>query len=117
MMKAKILIPVLAALPLFFSAAAMACPYCGNQYNNGYHNRYSDNNSEAVQEFRQKRAELNRLYDEGVAETDDKAAALINDLDKLSEKIRAESRQNRNQSYRYNDDYDNGRYHRRGGCW
>ncbi|RUT66078.1 hypothetical protein CKG00_06465 [Morganella morganii] len=117
MMKAKILIPVLAVLPLFFSAAAMACPYCHNQYNDGYHNRYSDNNSETMQEFRQKRAELNRLYDDGVAETDDKATALINDLDKLSEKVRAESRQNRNQSYRYNNYDDNDRYHRRGGCW
>lgn len=117
MMKKRVLIPVLAVLPFFFSAAAMACQYCDSQYyNEGHNRRYSDNTSATVQTFHQKRAELNRLYDEGVAENDTKAAVLVSELDTLSEKIRAESQQNRNQSYRYRDYDDNRGYHRHGGC-
>ncbi|MGL4201343.1 MAG: hypothetical protein ACRCTT_07810 [Enterobacter roggenkampii] len=94
-------------LPLsLYSSAVFACSYCYG-YHDNRHANYSENSSKLMRSFEEKRYELNKLYDQGVSESDKKAQALIKDLDSISNQIQVERESNR--SSRHNRSYDR--------CW
>lgn len=109
-----------ALLPVFASPVLLAAaPYCDGQPDhpmmgqmyNGNHmmGRMHNADAKSVQEFNNKRAELNKLYDQGVKENDKRVQSLIKDLDGLSNKMQGE------QPYRYGSQQQ-GQHQYRGGC-
>ena len=114
-MRKKFLLPVVLSSFFLYSSIATACPYSYG-YNNRNHSAYSENYSKLARDFEAKRYELNKLYDQGVSETDDKAKVLIKDLDSLSAKMQQERQSARPyQGERNRDNWDrNGHYDH---CW
>ncbi|QIG06160.1 hypothetical protein [Proteus sp. ZN5] len=116
-MKKRVLLSVILSSLFLYSSVASACAYCY-----GYHDRaqsnYSNNYSNLVRSFEDKRYELNKLYDQGVKETDDKAQTLIKDLDSLSNQIQTERDNNRSYRHnRYQDDRNHNRGYHNNRCW
>lgn len=120
LIKFAVLLPI-----LFYPAFSIAAPYCnaqpdhpmmGSMHMGGMHNggymmgQMSNVDPQIMQEFEQKRAELNKLYDQGVKENDKRSQALIKDLDNLSNKMHGEMKQ----PYRYAQPRYSQQY--RGGC-
>lgn len=80
-------------LPVFlFPQIAIACGYCngngphngGGNYHNGMGYNYNSNDVKSMKAFDAKRAELNRLYDQGVKDDDKRVQALVKELDAMS---------------------------------
>ncbi|MEQ4923573.1 hypothetical protein [Proteus hauseri] len=114
MNKKLLLISMLSGLFLY-SSVASACAYCYGNHGQRYSN--NSNYSKLQRDFEDKRYELNKLYDQGVSETDDNVKSLIKDLDSLSDQIKTQRESARpygNNRYHDNRSYDN-RYHDR--CW
>lgn len=111
-MNKKVLLSIVLSSLFMYSSVASACAYC-----HGYHSQvrseYSEDYSKLMRNFEDKRYELNKLYSQGVKETDDNAKLLIKDLDTLSDKINAE-RESAVRPYE-NNRYRDHRYQDR--CW
>lgn len=93
---------------LFYPTLAITAPYCdghadhqpmmGQMQNHQYMMNHMNNaDAKSMQEFMDKRAELNKLYDQGVKENDQRAQKLIQQLDALSNKMQTDTAQ----PYRY----------------
>ncbi|EHT5123141.1 hypothetical protein KX971_004423 [Salmonella enterica] len=112
-MSKNFLLPVIFSSLFLYSSIAAACPY-DYGYSGSSRSGYSGDYAKLAREFEEKRYELNKLYDAGVSETDEKAKVLIKDLDSLSTKIQKERESTRPyQGNRHRDwvrnDYDH--------CW
>lgn len=108
--------------PVFlFPQIAFACGYCNGPHNGGgnYHNgmgyNYNSGDVKLMQEFHAKRAELNRLYDQGVKDDDKRVQALVKELDAMSDKMGGHMK--RGYQYGHCAAGQNGQYRHQGGCW
>lgn len=111
-MSKRIVLPVILSSLFLYSSVSAACAYCYS-YNDSGRSGYSENYSKLARDFEDKRYELNKLYDQGVSEADEKAKALIKDLDTLSAQMQKERESVR--------PYQNDRHRNRSGsndhCW
>ncbi len=115
-MSKKLFIGGIVTSILLYSASAFACPYCNGNYDHRYNSsEYRQNStlSKSIRDFDDKRYELNKLYDDGVADSDEKVKSLIKELDTLSSQIQQE--EDKQYSRRYSDQGRGHGNHRR--CW
>lgn len=101
----KFLFPLLASLFLY-SSVATACPY---HYGYNNHPGYNEQYLKLIRKFEEKKYELNKLYDQGVSEKDEKARLLIKELDAVSAQMQKERNTTR--------PYSNHPYHHAEHCW